>query len=187
MNKPGATSVDVAIDYNIGTIPNEFVTVLMIDHGTLPAFEVTNIGPSPTGSHTVTIALDAAGKATRFVSFVATRSQVQTMAFPKDFNIVALTVLPESTVIGDVFKFAGPDRLSLRNDANAQVFFVNAWDPKAGLPIDQRAGTPVTLFTTDHLIPGQGYMVLVVTLAGLPRDHMLIIPGAPPFATGRGS
>ena len=188
INKPGAVAVNVTIEWSVSTIPGEFITVLLIDHDTLPAYKVTNMGSSPTGSYSIPVGLDAGGKATRNLSVVVTRSNVQTMALPADFNIVALTVQPESTLIGDIFKFSGPDRLSLVDDPQSNVFFVNAWDPKGEVPIDQRAGTPATLFPTDRLVPGQGYMVFVVNLDNLqpPRDHMLIIPGRLLLDTTRG-
>ena len=144
---------------------------------------------SPAGSYSIPVSLDAGGKATRNLSVVVSRSHVQTMALPSDFNIVALTVQPESTLIGDIFKFSGPDRLSIVDDPKSNVFFVNAWDPKGEVPIDQRAGTPATLFPTDRLVPGQGYMVFVVNLDTLqpPRDHALIIPGSPLLDSGVGT
>ena len=190
IERAGATSADVTIQWNISTVPGEFITVLLIDHDTLPAYNVTNMGPSATGSYTIPggIPLDGDGMATRDLTLVVSRSHVQAMALPADFNIVALTVQPESTSVQDIFTFSGPDRHSLVDDPLSAVFFVQTWNPRSEVPIAQWAGQKQTLRGADELDVARGYLVFVINFnpAVPPRDHMLIIAGQPIFDTTRG-
>ena len=188
INKGGATAVDVTVEWDIAPIPGEFITVLLIDHGTLPAFKITNMGRSSTGSYTFTATL-VDDTATRDLTVVVTRAHVQAMRLSQGTQILSLTVKPIfGSKVTDIFNFkdprrpTDPERFSLREDLRVRSFGVTMWytDPGNPLPISIRGIGPVVVGDPRHpeMVPGFGYIINLGPPIK-PKDLMLIIPGDP--------
>ena len=117
VNKPGeATTAEITIEWDIAGISEEFITVLLIDRTSLPVFEITNMGQSLSGSYTFTIDVPASPTTvTRDFTVVASRAQVQALPLSTGPQVIALSVKPVlGARVEDIFKFTGPDRLSIK-------------------------------------------------------------------------
>ena len=201
----GAT-VEVTIRWDISDqtiIPAEFVTVLLIDHTPLPPllpFNITNMGSAPTSDYTFSVTLDAAGKATRDLTFVINRVHVQAMRLSTGPQVLTLTVKPIfGSTLADIFgpalpfpileilgrasesRLAGPSRLSVTDEPNLFVPLVITWNHDFENAIPQRFVGVVRVGDPQHpeMVPGIGYVVALTPFDAVFRDAMLIIPGDP--------
>ena len=190
--------VNITVRWDIGAatvIPEEFIAVLIIDHSPLnplPAFNVSNMGFAPVGEYTFGTALDGQGKATRDLTIVVSRAQIQTMRLSTGPQLMSLSVRPIfGSTVDDIFgppipfsplsKFAGPDRLSMTDEPFLFVPSVTTWHHDFGKDFPQRLRAVVRVGDPRHpeLIPGFGYIVSLAPLDGQDRDAMLLIPGDP--------
>ncbi len=185
INSPGHSSADVTVEWEMDSIPDEFITVLLIDHDTLPAFNIINMGSNTMGTYSIPggVPLDANGQGSRDITVVITRAHVQALRLVEGTQIISLTVKPIfGSKVADIFKFRDPDRFSLREDRRLRVFGVTMWftDPATPLPISGRGIAPVFVGDPRHpeMVPSFGYIVNLGPPIS-PTDVMLIIPGEP--------
>ena len=163
-------------------------------------FSITNMGGSATGTYTFSVPLDANGQATRDFTVVATRAQLQALRLSSGPQVVSLSVDPIfGSRIQDIFKFTGPDRLSVTDDPRLFVLpglgLVTTWFNDYGNAIPDRLRGTVDVGDARHpvLVPGFGYIVTVAPLDPNFQlideliDTMLLIPGEPITDHTRGS
>ena len=165
---PEGLNVPITLRWDINPIPDLFQTALLIDHGSLPANEVTNMGPQSSYQFVLNIP-QGDDRASRDLTIAVSQSIVQAMQLFDEWNLVALTVLPDSSQPDDILS----DVIALS---------VLRWDPDAGVPSEDRRRrlTRATDFD-EPMLPGLGFWVFVI------GDSIQLIPGDPILETARGS
>ena len=168
---------EIVLTWDISTIPPEFETVLLIDHNTLPANQVINMGRVGEYRFTAPAGVESF---TRDLTVVVTRSLVQVIPLVQDLNVVSLTIEPLNRNRAAIFSinetfFSDPDTTAFIRDV--AIWFTNADKPigqrSAGIfPIDF-LGPPFVPFSGE-IEPGLGHLVDVAF-----NDAVVIIPGTP--------
>jgi len=174
-----ATSpVDVVITWDISDIPTEFETVLLIDHSSLPANQVINMGRDT--QHRMTIPAGVTSFKGDLV-IVVSRSFVQAMPLVLGLNRVSLTIEPlnrdwDNFIFNSQHLFSPPKDVSPTRRF-AVVRTVAIWNTDATPPIiDEnsqflRSAGPSPV---EEMAPGLGHSVSVSN-----NDAIAIIPGTP--------
>jgi hypothetical protein len=160
--------IPVTLTWDINPIPDLFQTALLIDHDSLPANEVVNMGSSASYQFLLNVP-QGDDRATRDLTIAVSKSLIQALRLFDEWNLVALTVQPDSSQPDDIL-------------SDVPVLSVLRWDPDAGVPSEDRRRrlTRATDFD-EPMIPGLGFWVFVI------GDSIQLIPGDPIMETARGS
>ncbi len=168
---------EIVLTWDISTIPPEYQTALLIDHNTLPANQVINMGRVGEYRFTAPAGVESF---TRDLIVVVTRPQVQVIPLVRDLNVVSLTLEPLDRNRAAIFRvnetfFSDPDTTAFIRDV--AIWFTNPdralGQRSAGIfPIDFLEA-PFVPFSGE-IVPGLGHLVDVAF-----NDAVVIVPGTP--------
>ena len=158
VQQPEGLDVLVTMTWNIDPIPPSFITALLIVHDLLPANQVVNMGSQGTFQFILHVP-QGDDRARTDATIAVSKSYVQAMPLYEEWNLVAMTVVPDSSQPADIF-------------TDVTVLSVLRWDPDAEQPpADRRRRLTRATDFADPMIPGIGFWVFAV------EDSIQLIAG----------
>ena len=161
--------VEIHISWDIDSIPSNFVTALLIDPTSSPANEVVNMGEANRYSFTVHVP-QLGTSSTRFLTIAVNKSHVQAMRLLDQWNMVSLSVQPDSPQPADIFT----------DITVGTIWRFDAGDPTVP-PENRVRGYRRATDLAAPVIPGVGFWVKVI------GDSLQLTPGDPIQENARGS